>query len=646
MTTRRMTVSQALIEFLANQWTVDRAADGTEIRERTIPGTFGIFGHGNVAGIGQALKQVNVEQPDLMPYYQARNEQAMVHQSVGYARIHRRRGTYAAAASVGPGATNLLTGAALATTNRLPALLLPSDTFATRVADPVLQQLEQPHDIGLTVNDAFRPVSKFFDRVQRPEQLFSIALAAMRVLTDPAETGAVTIALPEDVQAEAVDVPEEFLQPREWRIRRPRPERDAFAVALEAIRGAKRPFIVAGGGVLYSDAEQQLRAFVEATGIPVGSSQAGGGVLDWDHPQYLGGVGATGTLAANRLAADADVIIGIGTRYSDFTTSSRTAFQHPGVRFVNINVASFDAYKHGTQIPVIADAREALVELLAALEGGSAAQLGVDAAYAERIAAEKAAWDGLVDEAFAPSGRELPGQPEIIGAVQRSSAAEDVVVQAAGSLPGDLHKLWRVRDALGYHVEYAYSCMGYEIAGGIGAKRGLTAAGDDRDVIIMVGDGSYLMLNSELVTAVAEGIKVIVILIQNHGYASIGHLSETVGSERFGTWYREYDDAAKNFQGERVLPVDLAMNARSYGMDVIEVEPTSDAISDLERAIAQAKASDRATFIHINSDPLVYAPDGAGWWDVPVQQVSTLESTQRARAAYEEQAAAQKPLLG
>ena len=646
MTTRRMTVSQALIEFLANQWTVDRAADGTEIRERTIPGTFGIFGHGNVAGIGQALKQVNVEQPDLMPYYQARNEQAMVHQSVGYARMHRRRGTYAAAASVGPGATNLLTGAALATTNRLPALLLPSDTFATRVADPVLQQLEQPHDIGLTVNDAFRPVSKFFDRVQRPEQLFSIALAAMRVLTDPAETGAVTIALPEDVQAEAVDVPEEFLQPREWRIRRPRPERDAFAVALEAIREAKRPFIVAGGGVLYSDAEQQLRAFVEATGIPVGSSQAGGGVLDWDHPQYLGGVGATGTLAANRLAADADVIIGIGTRYSDFTTSSRTAFQHPGVRFVNINVASFDAYKHGTQIPVIADAREALVELLAALEGGSAAELGVDAAYAERIAAEKAAWDGLVDEAFAPSGRELPGQPEIIGAVQRSSAAEDVVVQAAGSLPGDLHKLWRVRDALGYHVEYAYSCMGYEIAGGIGAKRGLTAAGDDRDVIIMVGDGSYLMLSSELVTAVAEGIKVIVILIQNHGYASIGHLSETVGSERFGTWYREYDDTAKNFQGERVLPVDLAMNARSYGMDVIEVEPTSDAISDLERAIAQAKASDRATFIHINSDPLVYAPDGAGWWDVPVQQVSTLESTQRARAAYEEQAAAQKPLLG
>ncbi|GAB2557576.1 3D-(3,5/4)-trihydroxycyclohexane-1,2-dione acylhydrolase (decyclizing) [Leucobacter ruminantium] len=641
MTTRRMTVSQALVEFLANQWTVDRAADGTEIRERTIPGMFGIFGHGNVAGVGQALKQFNVENPDLMPYYQARNEQAMVHQAVGYARMHRRRGCYASAASVGPGASNMLTGAALATTNRLPALLLPSDTFATRVADPVLQQLEQPHDIGLTVNDAFRPVSKFFDRVQRPEQLFSIALAAMRVLTDPAETGAVTIALPEDVQAEAMDVPVEFLQPREWRIRRPRPDRDAISLAIEAIRAAKRPFIVAGGGVLYSDAEEQLRELVEETGIPVGTSQAGGGVLAWDHPQNLGGVGATGTLAANRLAAEADVIIGIGTRYSDFTTASRTAFQNPDVKFVNINVASFDAYKHGTQIPVIADAREAILELHDALS-----ELRVDADYAKRIAAEKAEWDATVDEAFAPSGLALPGQPEIIGAVQRASAPEDVIVQAAGSLPGDLHKLWRVRDALGYHVEYAYSCMGYEIAGGLGAKRGLVAAGDDRDVIVMVGDGSYLMLNTELVTAVAEGIKLIVILIQNHGYASIGHLSETVGSERFGTWYREYDADAKNFQGDQVLPVDLAMNARSYGMDVIEIEPGASAIDDLGAAIAAAKASDRSTFIHINSDPLIYAPDGAGWWDVPVPQVSTLESTQRARAEYEEQQAAQKPLLG
>jgi len=635
-TTKRMTVGQALIEFLANQWTVDG-----DIRERTIPAAFGIFGHGNVAGVGQALRQFHAEQPELMPYHQARNEQAMVHQAVGFARMHRRRATYASVASVGPGATNMLTGAALATTNRLPALLLPSDTFATRVADPVLQQLEQPHDIGLTVNDAFRPLSRFFDRVQRPEQLPSIALAAMRVLTDPAETGAVTIALPEDVQAEAFDVPVEFLQPREWRIRRPRPERDALSLAVQAIRAAKRPLIVAGGGVLYSSAEDALRAFVEATGIPVGTSQAGGGVLAWDHPQYLGGIGSTGTLAANRIAAEADVVIGIGTRYSDFTTASRTVFQHPDVTFVNVNVAAFDAYKHGTQLPVIADAREALGELAEALAG-----YRVDAEYAERIDREKRDWDATVDAAFAPSGRAVPGQPEIIGAVQAESDPQDVVVQAAGSLPGDLHKLWRVRDPLGYHVEYAYSCMGYEIAGGLGVKRGALADGSDRDVIVMVGDGSYLMLNTELVTAVAEGIKIIVVLIQNHGYASIGHLSETVGAERFGTKYRAYDKESRSFQGEEVLPVDLAANARSYGIETVEIEPGPNAIKDLRAALRAAKASEASTVIHINSDPLIYAPDGGGWWDVPVAEVSTLEATQRARKEYEERQKAQRPLLG
>lgn len=634
--TKTMTVSQALVEFLAHQWTVDG-----DVRERTVAGMFGIFGHGNVAGIGQALKQFNVEQPDLMPYYQARNEQAMVHQSVGYARMHRRRGTLASAASVGPGAANMLTAAALATSNRLPALLLPSDTFATRVADPVLQQLEHPHDPGIQVTDAFRPLSVFFDRVQRPEQLYSIALGAMRALTDPVQTGAVTIALPEDVQAERIEVPLEFLQDREWHVRRPLPERAALARAVAAIRGAKRPFIVAGGGVLYSGAEDQLRTLVEATGIPVGTSQAGGGALAWDHPQYLGGVGATGTLAANRVAAEADVVIGIGTRYSDFTTASRTAFQNPDVVFVNINIASFDAYKHGSQLPVIADAREALGELSIELEGWE-----ISPEHSEVIAREKAAWDASVDQAFAPSGLALPGQPEIIGAVQSASAPEDVIIQAAGSLPGDLHKLWRVRDPLGYHVEYAFSCMGYEIAGGIGAKRGLLADGDDRDVIVMVGDGSYLMLNTELVTAVAEGIKVIFVLIQNHGYASIGHLSESVGSERFGTWYREYDPEARNFQGEQILPVDLAANARSYGLDVIEIEPGASAIDDLSAAVAVAKASTTSTFIHINSDPLIYAPDGAGWWDVPVPEVSTLASTQQARSEYLEQQAHQRPLLG
>ncbi|WGW11737.1 3D-(3,5/4)-trihydroxycyclohexane-1,2-dione acylhydrolase (decyclizing) [Saxibacter everestensis] len=635
-TTSRMTVAQALVEFLARQWTVDG-----DVRERTIPGMFGIFGHGNVAGIGQALKQANITDPELMPYHQARNEQAMVHQSVGYARMHRRRATFASTASVGPGASNMLTGAALATANRLPALLLPSDTFATRVADPVLQQLELPHDIGITVNDAFRPLSRFFDRVQRPEQLFSIALAAMRVLTDPAETGAVTIALPEDVQAEALDVPAEFLHEREWHIRRPLPEHGPLSRAVAAIRGAKRPFIIAGGGVLYSSAEDQLRTFAEATGIPVGTTQAGGGSLAWDHPQNVGGVGATGSTAANRLAADADLVIGIGTRYSDFTTASRTAFQHPDIAFVNVNVASFDAYKHGTQLPVIADAREALTALTGELSGHR-----VEPGYAERIAGEKADWDAAVDAAFAPSGLAVPGQPEIIGAVQQISAPEDVIVQAAGSLPGDLHKLWRVRDPLGYHVEYAYSCMGYEIAGGLGAKRGALADGSSRDVIVMVGDGSYLMLNSELVTAVAEGIKLTVVLIQNHGYASIGHLSEAVGTERFGTKYRAYDPLARNFQGDELLPVDLAMNARSYGMDVIEVASGPNAIDDLKAAVARAKASDTSTLIQIDSDPLIYAPDGEGWWDVPVAEASTLPSTQRARSEYLEQRSRQKPLLG
>ncbi|MEG0162141.1 MAG: thiamine pyrophosphate-binding protein, partial [Aurantimicrobium sp.] len=424
--------------------------------------------------------------------------QGMVHESIAYSRMTRRRSTFANAASVGPGATNMLTGAAVATTNRLPVLLLPSDTFATRVADPVLQQLELPHDASMSVNDAFKPLSRFFDRVQRPEQLFSAALGAMRVLTDPVETGAVTIALPEDVQAEVIDVPAEFLADREWHIRRPRPDAGLMAEVARQIAGAKNPFIVAGGGVIYSDAAEALRVFVEATGIPVGMSQAGVGSLNWDHPQNMGSVGATGTTAANRLAAEADLIIGIGTRYSDFTAASRTAFRNPNVRFININIASFDAFKHGSALPVVADARESLRELSDVISG-----YHVSAEYAARAAAEKAEWDAVVDEAFVPRGLELPSQTEIIGAVQQASDPRDVLVCAAGSLPGDLHKLWRVRDDLGYHVEYAFSCMGYEIAAGIGVAR----ADKTRDAIVMVGDGSFLMLNSEIVSAVAEGIK-------------------------------------------------------------------------------------------------------------------------------------------
>lgn len=632
MTSRQMTVSQALIEFLGHQYTVDG-----DYRERTIAGTFGIFGHGNVAGIGQALKQLSNDDPTLMPYHQARNEQAMVHESVAYSRMTRRRSTFACAASVGPGASNMLTGAALATINRLPVLLLPSDTFATRVSDPVLQQLELPHDASMSVNDAFKPLSRFFDRVSRPEQLFSAALSAMRVLTDPVETGAVTIALPEDVQAEMVEVPAEFLADREWHIRRPRPDRGVIADVVRAIRATSKPLIVAGGGVIYSSASDALRQLAEQTGLPVGVSQAGVGALAWDHPQFLGAVGATGTTTANRAAAQADLVIGIGTRYSDFTTASRTAFQNPNVRFININIASFDAFKHGSAIPVVADAREAITDLIAAL-GGYSVHEGYRADYTR----EKKLWDDVVDEAFAPRGLDLPSQTEIIGAVNQASGPRDVVICAAGSLPGDLHKLWRVRDDLGYHVEYGYSCMGYEIAGGIGVARADTT----RDAIVMVGDGSYLMMHTEIVSAVSEGIKFIIVLIQNHGYASIGHLSEEVGSQRFGTLYRYQDKVGNNFESGEILPIDLATNAESLGIQVIRVEPGPDAIAALSVAVSTAKASDRATLIHINSDPLLYSPDSEGWWDVPVAAISTLDSTKNARNNYEEHQKTQKPYLG
>ena len=630
MTTRKMTVSQAIVEFLAHQYTVDG-----NYRERTIPGVFGIFGHGNVAGIGQALKQFSVENPSLMPYYQARNEQAMVHESSAFARMKRRRATFACTASVGPGATNMLTGAAVATTNRLPVLLLPSDTFANRASDPVLQQLEMPHDATLSVNDAFKPLSRFFDRVQRPEQLFSALLSAMRVLTDPVETGAVTIALPEDVQAEIIEVPEEFLADREWHIRRPRPDAGITAEVARIIRSSKKPMIIAGGGIIYSDAHKELQTLVEQTGIPVGTSQAGVGSLNWDHPQCQGAVGATGTTGANRLAKDADVIIGIGTRYSDFTTASRTAFQNPNVRFININIASFDAFKHGSALPVVADARETIKELITELKGYTVAP-----DYAAKAAAEKKHWDATVDAAFVDQKRTLPSQTEIIHAVQSASDATDTVICAAGSLPGDLHKLWRVRSPMGYHVEYAFSCMGYEIAAGLGAAR----AG--ANPIVMVGDGSYLMMHTELVSAVAEGLKFIVVLIQNHGYASIGHLSESIGSQRFGTQYRFRDKKSNNFDGGEKLPVDLAANAASLGIDVIRIEESSNAIADLHAAVKKAKASSKATLIHINSDPLLYSPSGEGWWNVPIAPVSTLESTQNAYKNYQDAITLQRPLLG
>jgi 3D-(3,5/4)-trihydroxycyclohexane-1,2-dione acylhydrolase (decyclizing) len=625
VTNVRLTVAQALVRFLACQYT---ERDG--VRQRLIPACFGIFGHGNVAGVGQALLQAHETKEADLPYYQARNEQAMVHASVGFARMRNRLQTFACTASIGPGSTNMVTGAALATINRLPVLLLPSDLFATRVASPVLQELEDPRSYDVSVNDAFKPVSRFWDRINRPEQLPSALLAAMRVLTDPAQTGAVTLALPQDVQAEAHDWPEELFAERSWYVPRPVPEPAALARAVEALRSARRPLIVAGGGVIYSEASDALRRFAEATGIPVADTQAGKGALAWDHPCAVGGVGATGSPVANALAREADVVLGIGTRYSDFTTASRTAFAHPGVRFVNLNVAAFDAGKHAG-VPLIADARAGLEALTQALSGHR-----VDPAYTTRAQQRSTQWRQVVDHAYHLGHQPLPAQTEVLGALNEFMDDRDVVVQAAGSMPGDLQLLWRARDPKQYHVEYGYSCMGYEIAGGLGAK----LAAPDREVFVLVGDGSYLMMATEIVTAVAERIKLTIILVQNQGFASIGALSESVGSQRFGTRYR-YRDPATGLLDGGVLPVDLAANAASLGADVLRTRT----IEAFGKALAQARASDRTTVIYIETDPLAPVPSSESWWDVPVSEVSALTSTQRARAAYEAAKQDQRPYL-
>ncbi len=618
----RLTVGQAIVRFLAAQRS---ERDGVE--HWLFEGCFGIFGHGNVAGIGQALLEAELSHATTLRYYQGRNEQGMVHAAAAFTRMRNRLSMLACTSSIGPGATNMVTGAALATINRLPVLLLPGDVFATRVANPVLQELEDPRAGDVSVNDALRPVSRYFDRIWRPEQLPSALLSAMRVLTDPAETGAVTLALPQDVQAEAHDWPDELFAPRVWHIARPVPEPAALTRAVAAIRAAQRPLIVAGGGVIYSEATDALRSFAEATGVPVAETQAGKGSLPYDHAQAVGAVGATGTTAANALAREADLVIGIGTRYSDFTTASRTAF--PKARFVNVNVAAFDSAKHAG-IAITADAREALHALHDALDGWT-----TDATYREDAARRATEWDATVERAYHLGNTPLPAQSEVLGAVNEASAPRDVVVCAAGSMPGDLHKLWRTRDPKGYHVEYGYSCMGYEIAGGLGAK----LAAPDRDVFVLVGDGSYLMMAQELVTAVQERIKLIIVLVQNHGFASIGRLSESVGAQRFGTAYR-YRDANGRLTGQ-TLPTDLAANAESLGADVLRAHT----VDELRTALAKAKASDRTTVVHIETDPLVDAPSSEAWWDVPVAEVSALDTTRVARAAYDQNKQAQQPYL-
>ena len=616
MSKTRLTVGQALVRFLAAQRS---ERDGVE--HRLIEGCFGIFGHGSLAGLGQALLQAELSKPGALRYYQARNEQAMVHTASGFARMRNRMSTLACTSSVGPGATNMVTGAALATVNRLPVLLLPSDVFATRVSDPVLQQLEHFGGRDVSVNDAFRPVSRFFDRVQRAEQLPDALLGAMRVLTDPAETGTATICLPEDVQTEAFDWPDDLFEPRVWHVPRPVADPASLARAVETLRGARRPLLVAGGGVIYSEATEALRYLAEVTGIPVAETQAGKGSLVYNHPQAVGAIGATGTTAANVLARAADVVVGVGTRWSDFTTASRTAFAVDGVKFINCNITAFDAAKHAG-VSVLGDARAVLEALRSALNRWS-----VDASYRAEATALAEEWDRTVERAYSLGHAPLPAQSEVIGAVNAACGPRDVMVCAAGSMPGDLHKLWRTSDPKGYHVEYGYSCMGYEIAGGLGVKM----AAPDRDVFVLVGDGSYLMMAQELVTAVQEHVKLTVVLVQNYGFASIGSLSESIGSERFGTSLRYRDPATGRLNGD-VLPIDLTANAASLGVVAMRVRT----IGELTDALVAARSERGPVLVEIETDPLVPAPDSGSWWDVPVAEVSELEPTILARTAYEE----------
>jgi len=611
--TRRLTAAGAIVEFLKRQH-VER--DG--VRHRLVNGVFGIFGHGNVAGIGQALDDYG---GDELPYQQPKNEQAMVHTAVAFAKARRGLGTFACTSSVGPGATNMVTGAATATINRLPVLLLPGDIFASRAPAPVLQQLESPASMDVSVNDCFRPVSRYWDRINRPEQLLAALPEAMRVMADPAIAGAVTLALPEDVQAEAYDYPRHFFDERVYRIARPRPDRDALAAAAQIIARARRPFIVAGGGVYYSEAEGALRALVEKTRVPVGTTQAGQGVLPAAHPQCLGAVGTTGTLAANRIAQDADLVLVLGSRLSDFTTASKTQFQAPGVRFVSVNLSAYDAHKHGA-LPLVADVRAALEGLGEALAG-----YRISDEYERHIRAARAEWDRALREIVHPK-REggLLHQAEVIRILNEHADERSTVVHAAGGLPGDLHKLWKSKASGDYHSEYGYSCMGYEIAGALGVKM----AQPEREVYAFVGDGSYLMLNHEIVTSVQEGHKITIVLNDNHGYQCIHGLQRSCGSHGFGNEFRVREESTGRLTGEPV-PVDYVANARSLGA----VALCADTEEGLVRALAEARGQDRTCLIYVPVEPRASVP-GFSWWDVPVAEESETKEVRKAREAYDQ----------
>jgi 3D-(3,5/4)-trihydroxycyclohexane-1,2-dione acylhydrolase (decyclizing) len=628
MSTVRLTVGQAIVRFMAQQY-VER--DGIEAR--FIAGVWGIFGHGNVAGLGQALEELG-EAFDV-PYYRPQNEQGMVHMATAFARHRNRLQAFACTSSIGPGATNMVTGAATATVNRIPVLLFPSDYFASRLVDPVLQQVEHPVDRDVSANDAFRAVSRYFDRIARPEQLLSSLPEAFRVMTDVAETGAVTLCLPEDVQAEAHDWPASFFERRVWRIRRPVPEPDVVAEVVGRLRRATKPLIVAGGGVIYSEATAALDAFATRFGIPVAESQAGKGALPWNHPMNVGPIGAAGGLPANRLAREADLVVAIGTRLGDFVTASRTAFQNHEVAFVGINVAPMDAAKLRA-IPMVADAREALAALGAALD--AAGWAGTAAAYRDTVATEKAGWDETVDRyrdgtAGAHSDDGVLGQPEIIGIVNDAVGGHATVVCAAGSLPGDLLKLWRPEDPKAYHVEYGYSCMGYEIAAGVGIQ----LAEPERRVVVMVGDGSYLMLNSEIVTAVAEGLPVTIVVLDNHGYQCILDLARSSGVPDFGNELRFRDRSTKRLTGPYV-PIDFRAHAEAMGALAV----TARTADEIRAALAGAPHGSRPTVVVIPTSPAGRVPSMEGWWDVPVAATSSQPNIRGAREEYERALASQR----
>ena len=598
--TIRLTAAQALVRYCTAQMT-----------EEGVPflaGAWAIFGHGNVAGVGEALQAAG----DAFPTWRGHNEQGMAHAAIAYAKALNRARAMMVTTSIGPGALNLVTACALAHVNRVPVLFVPGDVFADRAPDPVLQQLEDFGDGTMTVNDAFRPVSRYFDRIQRPEQLLTALPRAFAVMTDPADCGPVTLAVCQDVQAEAFDWPEAFFAPKVWHRRRPRPDTADLAAAVAAIRGARRPLVIAGGGVLYSGATEALRGFVEAHGLPVAETQAGKSSRPWDHAQNLGSIGVTGSSAANAIAAEADVVIAVGTRLQDFTTGSRALFGAAGRRIVAINVAAFDAAKHGA-LPVVADARVALEEIGAALGDWRARE--VDPRLRE-------AWLEAVDGVTAPpaAGNALPTDMQVVGAVQRGVGEDAIVVCAAGGLPGELHKLWKAVRPNGYHLEYGFSTMGYEIAGGLGVRM----AHPDRDVVVMVGDGSYMMLNSELATSVMLGHKLIVVLLDNRGYGCINRLQMRCGGESFNNLL----DTARH-----VVPsaIDFAAHMAAMGARSEKVG----SIAELEAALARARASEVSYGIVIDTDPIPTTEAGGAWWDVAVPEVSTRPAVRAARADYE-----------